>query len=192
MCRGMSKRLILLVMIGSMGMTTIAGASEIKKEESVYVNLDSSGNVEKKTVTNWIHSDKGNIDVEDETSLKNIENIKNIKFKIIVLNKGIDNKNIKNILLNAEYLILNSDINVKIDLIENLDLKVITYGFNSKSTVTASSVTEEEMLICVQRNIINIKGKKIEPQEINIEKDIMLDNYDNMYIMCLAIIYGKM
>lgn len=123
---------------------------------------------------------------------KNIENIKNIKFKIIVLNKGIDNKNIKNILINAEYLILNSDINVKIDLIENLDLKVITYGFNSKSTVTASSVTEEEMLICVQRNIINIKGKKIEPQEINIEKDIMLDNYDNMYIMCLAIIYGKM
>ena len=123
---------------------------------------------------------------------KNIENIKNIKFKIIVLNKGIDNKNIKNILLNAEYLILNSDINVKIDLIENLDLKVITYGFNSKSTVTASSITEEEMLICVQRNIINIKGKKIEPQEINIEKDIMLDNYDNMYIMCLAIIYGKM
>lgn len=72
------------------------------------------------------------------------------------------------------------------------DLKVITYGFNSKSTVTASSVTEEEMLICVQRNIINIKGKKIEPQEINIEKDIMLDNYDNMYIMCLATIYGKM
>ena len=123
---------------------------------------------------------------------KNIENIKNIKFKIIVLNKGIDNKNIKNILLNAEYLILNSDINVKIDLIENLDLKVITYGFNSKSTVTASSVTEEEMLICVQRNIINIKGKKIEPQEIKIEKDIMLDNYDNMYIMCLATIYGKM
>ena len=123
---------------------------------------------------------------------KNIENIKNIKFKIIILNKGIDNKNIKNILLNAEYLILNSDINVKIDLIESLDLKVITYGFNSKSTVTASSVTEEEMLICVQRNIINIKGKKIEPQEINIEKDIMLDNYDNMYIMCLAIIYGKM
>ena len=70
---------------------------------------------------------------------KNIENIKNIKFKIIVLNKGIDNKNIKNILLNAEYLILNSDINVK--LVENLNLKVITYGFNSKATVTASSIT---------------------------------------------------
>ena len=123
---------------------------------------------------------------------KNIDNIKNVKFKIIVLNKELINKNLESILLNAEYLILNSDINVKIDLIENLDLKVITYGFNSKSTVTASSITEEEMLICVQRNIINIKGKKIEAQEINIEKDIMLDNYDNMYIMCLATIYGKM
>ena len=123
---------------------------------------------------------------------KNIENIKNIKFKIIVLNKGIDNKNIKNILLNAEYLILNSDINVKIDLIENLDLKVITYGFNSKSTVTASSVTEEEMLICVQRNIINIKGKKIEPQEIkvNISRE-SVDIYDVMIVIALAILYAK-
>ena len=89
---------------------------------------------------------------------KNIENIKNIKFKIIVLNKGIDNKNIKNILLNAEYLILNSDINVKIDLIESLDLKVITYGFNSKSTVTASSVTEEETL---WKNVNNIEKNVI-------------------------------
>lgn len=76
MYKGMSKKVILLVVIGSMGMTTFAGASEIKKEESVYVNLDSNGNVENKTVTNWIHTDKGNIDVEDETSLKNIENIK--------------------------------------------------------------------------------------------------------------------
>ena len=75
---------------------------------------------------------------------KNIDNIKNVKFKIIVLNKELINKNLESILLNAEYLILNSDINVK--LVENLNLKVITYGFNSKATVTASSITEEEML----------------------------------------------
>ena len=75
---------------------------------------------------------------------KNIDNIKNVKFKIIVLNKELINKNLESILLNAEYLIFNSDINVK--LVENLNLKVITYGFNSKATVTASSITEEEML----------------------------------------------
>ncbi len=124
---------------------------------------------------------------------KNIENIKNIKFKIIVLNKNISNKKIlKEILSNVEYLLLNSDIDINLTLIENLNLKVITYGFNLKATVTASSVAEEEMLICIQRNIIDIKGNKIEPQEINIEKDIILDNYDNMYIICISAIYGKM
>ena len=100
---------------------------------------------------------------------KNIDNIKNVKFKIIVLNKELINKNLESILLNAEYLILNSDINVK--LVENLNLKVITYGFNSKATVTASSITEEEMLVCIQRNIVDMYNNKFEPQEINIERN---------------------
>lgn len=76
MYRAMSKKVIALVIIGSMGASTIAGAAEVKKDESVYVNLDSSGKVEKQTVTNWIHTDEGNIDIEDESNLKNIENIK--------------------------------------------------------------------------------------------------------------------
>mgnify|MGYP001094877213 FL=1 len=101
---------------------------------------------------------------------KNIDNIKNVKFKIIVLNKELINKNLESILLNAEYLILNSDINVK--LVENLNLKVITYGFNSKATVTASSITEEEMLVCIQRNIVDMYNNKFEPQEINIERNV--------------------
>ena len=120
---------------------------------------------------------------------KNIDNIKNVKFKIIVLNKELINKNLESILLNAEYLILNSDINVK--LVENLNLKVITYGFNSKATVTASSITEEEMLVCIQRNIVDMYNNKFEPQEINIERNELLDIYDNMYIMCIIILYGK-
>ena len=120
---------------------------------------------------------------------KNIDNIKNVKFKIIVLNKELINKNLEGILLNAEYLILNSDINVK--LVENLNLKVITYGFNSKATVTASSITEEEMLVCIQRNIVDMYNNKFEPQEINIERNELLDIYDNMYIMCIKILYGE-
>ena len=120
---------------------------------------------------------------------KNIDNIKNVKFKIIVLNKELINKNLESILLNAEYLIFNSDINVK--LVENLNLKVITYGFNSKATVTASSITEEEMLVCIQRNIVDMYNNKFEPQEINIEKNELLDIYGNMYIMCIKILYEK-
>lgn len=120
---------------------------------------------------------------------KNIDNIKNIKFKIIVLNKELINRNLESILLNSEYLILNSDINTK--LVENMNLKVITYGFNLKATVTASSITEDEMLVCIQRNIIDMNNNKFEPQEINIDKDKLLDIYDNMYIMCIKILYGK-
>ncbi len=120
---------------------------------------------------------------------KNIDNIKNVKFKIIVLNKELINKNLESILLNAEYLILNSDINVK--LVGNLNLKVITYGFNPKATVTASSITEEEILVCIQRNIVDMYNNKFEPQEINIERNELLDIYDNMYIMCIKILYGK-
>ena len=120
---------------------------------------------------------------------KNIDNSKNVKFKIIVLNKELINKNLESILLNAEYLILNSDINVK--LVENLNLKVITYGFNSKATVTASSITEEEMIVCMQRHIVDMYNNKFEPQEIHIQKNELLDIYDNMYIMCIKILYGK-
>lgn len=76
MYKSMSKKVIALAIIGSMATSTIAGASEINKDESVYVNLSSDGKVEKTTVTNWIHTDSGNLDIEDETSLKNIENIK--------------------------------------------------------------------------------------------------------------------
>lgn len=76
MYKSMSKRVIALVIIGSMCATTVASASEVKKDESVYVNLRSSGQVEKITVTNWLHSDKGNIDVTDKSNLSNIQNVK--------------------------------------------------------------------------------------------------------------------
>ena len=120
---------------------------------------------------------------------KDIDNIKNVKFKIIVLNKELINKNLEidDTDLDGEKVILNSDINVK--LVENLNLKVITYGFNSKATVTASSITEEEMLVCIQRNIVDMYNNKFEPQEINIEKNELLDIYDNMYIMCINSIW---
>lgn len=76
MYKSMSKKVIALAIIGSMATSTIAGASEINKDESVYVNLGADGKVEKTTVTNWIHTDEGNLDIEDKTELNNIENIK--------------------------------------------------------------------------------------------------------------------
>ena len=63
------------------------------------------------------------------------------------------------------------DIEVDIDIVNNLNLKIITYGFNSKSTFTVSSVTENSVIICLQRTILNIYDKKIEPQEYQLKND---------------------
>ena len=101
---------------------------------------------------------------------KSIENIKNIKFETIVIDRKFESEEtLKKIVENATYLIVNSDIEDNLELLENVKATVITYGFNSKATITASSVTEEEILICLQRSIEIKNGKIVEPQEISIK-----------------------
>lgn len=103
---------------------------------------------------------------------KNISNMKNIKFEVIVIDKKINNKvEFRKIISEANNIILNMDIEVDIDIVNNLNLKIITYGFNSKSTFTVSSVTENSVIICLQRTILNIYDKKIEPQEYQLKND---------------------
>lgn len=98
---------------------------------------------------------------------KSIENIKNIKFETIIINRKFKNtKILKEMIKNAKYLIINSDIEENLKLLENIKATVITYGFNSKATITASSVGEDEIIICVQRTIKNKSGNNIELQEI--------------------------
>lgn len=76
MKNAMSKRVIALVMMGSMMGTTVAQAAEVKKDESVYVTLGSTGNLEKTIVSDWIHSEESGITVFDKSELKNIKNVK--------------------------------------------------------------------------------------------------------------------
>lgn len=113
----------------------------------------------------------------------NVENFKNIKFETIVimsnekttiLNESkLNEKNvIKRIIDSAKYLVVNADEEINLNLLQETNGKVITYGFNSKSTVTASSVKEDGILLCVQRNIENLEGENIELQEFNINKTI--------------------
>ena len=47
----------------------------VKKSETVYVNMDNSGDVKDITVTDWLHTDKGQVKVSDTSSLKNITNV---------------------------------------------------------------------------------------------------------------------
>ena len=131
-----------------------------------------------------------------EITPKSVQNIKNINFEEIIITEDIilnefEYHYMREILSKTKYLIINCDI--EIDMLKKIKLenpiKTITYGFNSKATITASSVGEEEILVCLQRNIINAKKQKVEPQEVKIE--IQNDAMCTMAITAILLIYGK-
>ena len=122
---------------------------------------------------------------------KNILNIKNIKFESLLIDSKINNTTeLRKIISNSKYIILNSDIEMNLDAIKNLDLVVITYGFNNKSTFTVSSIEENEIIICLQRIIFNKKGNEIEPQEYELKIDKDIDKYTAIAIEIIKILYS--
>lgn len=128
---------------------------------------------------------------------KSIDNIKNIRFETILvmeLNKIKDKQKLLNELFkNSKYLVINADMDSSLEIVNNMKLNIITFGFNSKSTITASSV-EENFLICVQRKIENINKEVLEPQEIEVkilEKKLSNSSHNLMGIASILLIYGK-
>ena len=123
---------------------------------------------------------------------KNISNVKNIKFETIIIDAKIKNKfELRKILSNAKYIILNSDIELDINILNDLNLVVITYGFNNKSTFSVSSITENSMIICLQRIIFGKNEKKYEPQEYEVKLQKNFDKYAIIAMSIFNIIYGK-
>lgn len=128
---------------------------------------------------------------------ENIDNLKNIKFETIIImsnNKKLFLKKdiVKSITQKVKYLIINADEDIDLSMLENVSISVITYGFNSKSTITASSVKDDGILLCVQRSIENIFGREIEPQEIIIEKEnTKIGTSVIMAISTILLLYGR-
>lgn len=123
---------------------------------------------------------------------KNIENIKNIKFETVIINAKIENKDImKKVIDNSKYLIINQDFNKNLEEYKIEGKKVITYGYNSKSDITISSVKEEKSMISLQKNIESIYGKNVEIQEIKANVNCKINVYDIMIIIALTILYAR-
>lgn len=122
---------------------------------------------------------------------KTINNVRNIKFETFLLGKKVEEKQeiIRGIAQKASYFILNTDIKENLSILDNLDLMLITYGYNQKATVTTSSVEENKMLICLQRNITNVYGHEIEPQEIILENYKESEDYAAMELASLLLLY---
>ncbi len=53
-------------------------ADNVMKTETVYISLNSSGSLKKITVSDWIHTDKAAVYVDDISILENIRNVKGI------------------------------------------------------------------------------------------------------------------
>ncbi len=53
-------------------------AENVKKQETVYINLGTDGTVEKINVTDWLHTDTPQTVIEDVSSLESITNVKTL------------------------------------------------------------------------------------------------------------------
>ena len=56
--------------------TYSAAPASVRKSETVYVNLTNAGKVQTVSVTDWLHTDKGEVAVADKTDLQNVADIK--------------------------------------------------------------------------------------------------------------------
>lgn len=134
---------------------------------------------------------KDNIKIFEITK-ESIKNIRNIKFEEIIIMKNInfekeEYKLISEIISKAQYLILNEDIDI--DILSKINIqnpiKLVTFGFNSKSTITISSVTDENIVVCIQRDIEKVNKEMIECQEKQIQVKNIKKIYNNLVIFII-------
>lgn len=134
----------------------------------IITNLNNIMELEKKIKKSSIN--EKNIIIINEDS---IENIKNVKFDVLLIFEAIkENVNVRQIINTSKYLVINTDFKENIKLLNKKDCGyVITFGFNSKSTITIISNENEEIILEVQREIKNVKDEKIECQEIKLKNN---------------------
>jgi len=125
-------------------------------------------------------------------SPETMKNMKNVTFDTMIIDKEMeDMERIEPFIKKSEYIVFNSDRKNAIPQMKNKQASLITYGFNSKSTVTASSIMEEEILICLQRDVKSKEGTMIEPQEFWVRANQRNDIYEIMAETCIDMIYGN-
>lgn len=72
-------------------------------------------------------------------------------------------------LAKGNYLIVNSDVREIFPLLSNSNASVITYGFNARACITASSITDSALQICIQRKFTNALDQEVMVQEFPVK-----------------------
>ena len=97
---------------------------------------------------------------------KSVQNVKNIRFETIIINNEISDflnvsKYLEELIINAKYIIVNSDIIKNINILKQYNSNIITYGLNQKAMITISSIKNENILIFIQNKLKNINNDEI-------------------------------
>ena len=64
-----------------------------------------------------------------------------------------------------DYLVVNADDKAIFPYLAARSAKLVTYGFSNKACITASSVTDDGLHICIQRGFTALDGERRDPQE---------------------------
>ena len=146
---------------------------------------------------------KENIGTQDinliQINNKSIDNIKNIKFEMIIINKELKSLEEKKLIIdtlcmNSKYILLNTDLNKEFNFGQKCKEKIITFGLNHKATVTVSSITESSILVYLQRNVKDKNDKLIEvgEKQVKINKDNKIKVYEILIIYIISIINNEL
>ena len=85
-----------------------------------------------------------------------------------------------------DYLIVNSDDKEIFPLLTHSEATLVTYGFNGKACITASSVTEDALQVCIQRAFQGMDGEEKLPQEFS-AKVRLKENSDSVLAAAAAL-----
>lgn len=156
--------------------------SEAKEFETIKNSLKNSINTETLNIINL--------------NKKNITNYQNITFDTIAIMQSLEKWNkeielLEEIIKKARFLLINADIELKKEISKKVKIKVITFGFNLKSTVLVSSVSEDKILIDLQRSIMNVNNILFDSGGKYFPMKDKITIYDALVIFILEILYKK-
>ncbi|MBC7960892.1 MAG: hypothetical protein H7X94_13615 [Vallitaleaceae bacterium] len=116
----------------------------------------------------------------------NIEALTEVSGDILVIKDHLEEAIIEN------YLIMDIDRHPQLDLSAYLGFTVITVGYNSKASITVSSVIDEEIVFCVQREIV-MDHTIIEPQEFVVNSSIFCtdDVLSMVFVFTILLLIGE-
>ena len=151
-----------------------------KKTEYLNIRKNFTLNLENNSTIIWLQNN-------------NIDSIKNVKFETLLICSNNICKDkclaLEHLLKCAKYIIVNSDV-VDLNKLKETSGVIITFGLKAKSTITMSSLSEENICICLQREFENVNKINIEPQEICINTSKLLGNkYSKMGSLALKLLY---